>query len=255
MNNKVFTFLAIIISIQLWGCKKPPITSQKTDGVSEVDTFKVSEIDFKYLTAKAKVNFRDSDTDINATAHIRIRKDSIIWISVVPALGIEASRCLIDKDSIKILDRINNQFHGYSFSTLEQKINIHLTYHILQSMLLGSLPFPTRHEDKLSKSVNKEYFILKQLVEGMQVENYVKATSMKLEKFDIREEKTNKDLKVVYSNFLPLNNFYFPYNYQINIIYPMNNSLQSTVVTVEYHKVELPEKELNFPFNIEKLYP
>ncbi len=254
MNSKVFFILILFVSIQIWGCKKPPMTSQKTDGISEVDTFKVKEIEFKYLAAKAKINFKDSETDINATAHIRIRKDSIIWISVVPALGIEASRCLIDKDSIKILDRINNQFHGYSFATLEQKINIHLTYHILQSMLLGSLPFPTRHEDQLSKSMNKEYFILKQLVEGMQVENYVKASSMKLEKFDIREEKTNKDLKVVYSNFLPLNNFFFPFNYQINIIYPMNNSLQSTVVSVEYHKVELPEKELNFPFNIPNKY-
>lgn len=254
MKNKVFFILLMVFSMGMWECRKPPITTARPQNITEIDTFKVNEIDFKYLTAKAKINFKDSENDINATAHIRIRKDSIIWVSIVPALGIEASRCLIEKDSIKILDRINNLYHVYNFETLEKRINIHLTYHILQSMLLGSLPFPIQHQDQISKSVNKEYYILKQVVEGMQVENFIKCTSMKLEKFAIREEKTNKDLKVVYSNFLPLNNFFFPYNYQINIIYPMNNSMQSTAVSVEYNKVELPDKTLNFPFNIPNKY-
>jgi hypothetical protein len=236
-------------------CKKPPSSSTSVNNsgqatINELDTFTVREIDFKYLSAKAKIKYKDADNDLAATAHIRIKKDSLIWLSIVPALGIEASRCLITIDSIFMLDRINNQFQSYSYSSLEQKINIHLNYHILQSMLLGSLPFPKTKKDILSKSQNKEYFILKQAIDDMEIENYIKSTSMKLEKFDIRESKTNKDLQVVYSNFLPLNNFFFPFEYHVSVTYPANNNLQHTSIAIEYNKVELPDKDLNFPFNI-----
>ncbi|TAH26876.1 MAG: DUF4292 domain-containing protein [Cytophagales bacterium] len=253
MKNSISIWV-IIILIGMGACKKPPSTNiQPENNASKnnpLDTFTVREIDFKFLTAKAKVRFKDVDNDISATAHFRIQKDSLIWISIVPTLGIEASRCLINKDSIFFLDRINNNYYVFNFKELGQKINIHLTYNILQSMLLGSLPFPKQNSDILSKSVNNEYFILKQFVEDMQIENFVKVNSMKLEKFDIKEEKTNKDLQVVYSNFLPLNNFFFPFNYQISVTYPMNKNLQHTSISVEYQKVELPDKELNFPFNV-----
>lgn len=252
MKNKVFFLLFIISS--LIACKKPPASSTSESKSLPLDTFTVKEIDFTYLSAKAKIKYKDSDNDIAATAHFRIKKDSLIWVSIVPALGIEASRCLITKDSIFMLDRINNDFHAYSFAQLEQRINIHLTYHILQSMLLGSLPFPKTSHDRLEKSLNKEYFILKQKIDAMEVENFVKANSMKLEKFEITEPKTNKDLQVVYSNFLPLNNFYFPFNYHVSVTYMTNKSLQHTSVSVEYAKVDLTGKELNFPFNIPNKY-
>lgn len=252
-NNVYFCLIVLVINTEM-GCRKPPATTVNTNTANALDTFTVKEIDFKYLTAKAKVKYKDIENDVAATAHFRIKKDSLIWISIVPALGIEASRCLINQDSIFMLDRINNQFQAYSYAQLEQRINIHLTYHILQSMLLGSLPFPKQPHDVLEKSINNEYFILKQNIDAMQVENYVKTNSMKLEKFDIKEPKTNKDLQVVYSNFLPLNNFFFPFNYQVSVTYMANNNLQHTAVSVEYGKVELTEKELNFPFNVPNKY-
>ena len=50
-------------------------------------------VDFKTFSAKIKVDYQGKESgDQNATAYIRILKDSIIWISLTGALGIEGVR-------------------------------------------------------------------------------------------------------------------------------------------------------------------
>lgn len=256
-KNSFIFFATTFVALVNYSCQKPPIASTDLATqpiINALDTFKVHELDFKYLNAKAKVKYKDLENEITATVHIRVKKDSLIWISIVPAMGIEASRCLITNDSVYILDRINDQYHHYGYEALEKKINIHLSYHIIQSMLLGSLPFPKQLDDKLSKSINGEYFILSQKIQDMEVENFIKTNSMKLEKFDVKEKLTNKSLHVVYSNFTQINQFSFPFNYIISITYPLNKSLQNTFLAIEYNKVELPDKDLTFPFNVPNKY-
>ncbi|HAR20844.1 MAG TPA: DUF4292 domain-containing protein, partial [Cytophagales bacterium] len=49
----------------------------------------------------------DGTNQFSSPLTIRIRKDSVIWISVNPALGIEVVRALITKDSIFVIDKIH----------------------------------------------------------------------------------------------------------------------------------------------------
>lgn len=231
-------------------CKKPAIVATKAPE-EDVERFLVQEIDFKYLQAKAKIHFKDQDMDVNATANIRIKKDSIIWISLTPALGIEASRCLITKDSVFVIDRINNQFHKYDFNGLAEKINIKINYKMLEAMLLGNLPITKNPSDKLSRVPQGDYFLLHQKNDKTEVDNYVKIASMKLEMLEINEPETNKKLRINYTNFGNLSNTNnFAFNNLINLTYRVNTGIQSTSIAIEYNKVDLPEKDLNFPFNI-----
>ena len=39
-------------------------------------------------------------------------RDSAIWLSISPLLGIEAVRVLLTKDSVKALDRLNNIYYS-----------------------------------------------------------------------------------------------------------------------------------------------
>lgn len=223
-------------------------------GQEEIKNFTIKEIDFPYFSAKAKINFKNSDNDINASVSIRIRKDSLIWISLVPALGIEASRSLITKDSIFVLDRLNNQYYAYDFNSLSDKVNVTLSYTLFEAMILGNLPFHKKAEDSLSRVSKEDYYLLLQKEEKMSVENYVKVSTMKLEKIQIREKKAHKELQIVYNNFAPLNEFLFGYNSLINYTYPHNAGIQSTSIAIQYNKAEISSKPLNFPFNVPAKY-
>src|SRR5437762_7991355 len=58
-------------------------------------------IDFTTFSAKVKIDYEGKENSDQATAYIRIQKDSLIWISLTGALGIEGMRVLINQDSVK----------------------------------------------------------------------------------------------------------------------------------------------------------
>jgi hypothetical protein len=255
MNNHLRLCIFMLFLSLASSCRRQPVVSLQTKIKDE--TFKnveLHEVKFTYLSAKAKINYKDSDNDQNATVNIRIKKDSLIWISLVPALGIEVSRCLITKDSIYILDRLNNQYLKYDFTSLGNKININLNYDIVEAMILGNLPFSKTAEDSLSKTTAEDYYILSQKRDALVIENYIKTNTMKLEKLQFKERKSHKELQIVYNNFAPLNSFLFGYSSLINLTYPQKGQIQSTTITTQYNKVEISDKPLNFPFNVPLKY-
>ena len=119
-------------------------------------------------------------------------------------------------------------------------------------MILGNLPYPKLLDDKLSLLPNEEYYLLLQNRQNVNVENYIKTNSMKLERLQLKEMQ--KELHIVYNNFAPLNEHSFAYNSLVNITYPYNSGIQSTKISIQYAKIELNDKPLNFPFNVPAKY-
>jgi len=69
--------------------------------------------------------------------NLRMRRDSIIWMSISPALGIEVARVLISPDSVKVLNRINGTYFKGGFGYLSELLQADLNFKMLQSILLG----------------------------------------------------------------------------------------------------------------------
>ena len=72
-----------------------------------------NHIDFKTFAAKIKVEYEDSKKkQPDVTANIRMRKDSIIWISIVGNLAfitMEAFRVVITPNHITILNKLDKR--------------------------------------------------------------------------------------------------------------------------------------------------
>ncbi len=249
MKINYFSILLLTCIFIFTSCKKQPINTSKVDQ-ADIQAFKVEELNFEYLTAKAKISYQDQNNDLNANVNLRVKKDSIIWISLTPALGIEVSRCLITKDSLYLLDRLNNHFYQYDFVTLGKKFNMNITFNLLESAFIGNLPYPKKQTDSLSKFTKDDYYLLQQKEGNLHIENYVKMATMKLERLKVSEFKAHKELQIVYSDFRPLGNFLFAYNNFVHLTFLKNSKIESTAISIEFNKVEFPDKPLNFPFNI-----
>jgi len=98
-----------------------------------------NHIDFNTFNAKLKVHYEGGDgKDYEFNAFLRIRKDSMIWISVNAALGIEAFRLLITPDSVRILDKLKKVVRLRSVNYLQDEVHLPVDFRTLQDLLMGN---------------------------------------------------------------------------------------------------------------------
>lgn len=101
-----------------------------------------NKLDFKTFSAKVGVDYKGGDGkkyDVNA--HIRMYRDSAIWISANALLGIEAMRVLVTKDSVKLLDKINKIYTARSIDYLQEVTSLPLDLYTLQDLIIGNPVF------------------------------------------------------------------------------------------------------------------
>ena len=222
-------------------------------GIEEART-NVAEIDFRFLTAKAKVSFKSKDQDIdNATVNIRVKKDSLIWIAV-SKIGIEAARVLVTRDSVTILDKVHSEYSQYDFPSLSRRFNFDLNFELLQALIVGNLPLPKQPAQKIKNE--RDYLLLRQNEGKVLVENYIGEDDRKLKKLMVVEQPTKNTLRLDYADFTALNNFLFPYTSLLTLDYQSRSDGQfyQTLLQVRHNKVELVEKNPGFPFSIPTKY-
>jgi hypothetical protein len=98
-----------------------------------------NKIDFTTFSAKIKVDFVGNDgkkSDFNA--FLRLKKDSVMWISINAALGIEAFRVMVTPDSVKVLNKLDKVVQLRSVGYLQEVAKIPLSFTDLQNLLLGN---------------------------------------------------------------------------------------------------------------------
>lgn len=96
-------------------------------------------VSYKTFSARAKVDFtspRSSQKGI--AAYIRMQRDSAIWISVRPVLGIELVRVLITPDSVKMINFFNKTITLRSADSMQQLLHIPYGFKALQDLILGN---------------------------------------------------------------------------------------------------------------------
>lgn len=98
-----------------------------------------NRINFETFSARMKVHYEGGDgKDYEFNAFIRIRRDSMIWVSVNAGLGIEAFRVLITPDSVKILDKIKKVARLRSVNFLQEAIHLPIDFKTFQDLLMGN---------------------------------------------------------------------------------------------------------------------
>src|SRR5688500_10071740 len=247
--NKTIGLFVIMCSLLVISCSKK-ITSPITVSKPAL-TLSVEEIDFEYLQGKARMILRDANKEREVKANIRVRKDSVIWMTF-SVIGLQGGKALINKDSITIVSNVDKEYYVFEYPELSKRYNFNINYDVIQSAMLGNLLLDRKDEDEIIQE--SSMFLLKQQAGTVQVTNYINAASMKVEKIDMKELNSNNSLVINYSNFQPVQDRLFPYNGTINLFYKTLAGVLNTTVIFEYNKAEVGDKELKFPFNIPKRY-
>jgi hypothetical protein len=92
---------------------------------------------FTHYSAKASITIKLPDESRSFKAQIRSVTDSALWVSVVPALGIEVARVLITPDSLKLMDKMSDQYFIGDTAAARERFKLQPSLSLLQNALLG----------------------------------------------------------------------------------------------------------------------
>lgn len=211
----------------------------------------VAETNFTFMDGKARMILRDANKEREVKANIRVRKDSVIWMTF-SVIGVQGGKALINRDSITIVSNVDKEYYVFEYSELSKRYNFEINYKVIEAAILGNLIMPRKETDEVRQE--SSYFILRQAANQVNIDNFVNAASMKIEKVELKEGTSANSLVINYSNFQPLGDRLLPYNGTINLFYKTVGGLLNTTIIFEYNKAEVSGKELKFPFNIPKRY-
>lgn len=99
-------------------------------------------IRYKTFSAKVNVDYLGGDGkkyDVNV--FVRMQKDSLVWLSVNGALGIEGMRALITRDSIFILNKLDKEYQARSMQYLQEIVSLPFDLQSIQDLIIGNPVF------------------------------------------------------------------------------------------------------------------
>ena len=269
-NSRSFyflTFIFILLSFLLFSCKssrhviKEPIKEYGADFLFE--KLKENEFKFDWISAKFKLDIVIDNKKNSLTGQLRMRKDSVLWVSFSPALGIEMARLLITCDSVKFINRINKTYFLGDYKFVNDFLDSNVDFDVLQSILLGNDltyyedgKFRASYDSKEYHLVTsgrrklKKYMKTRQDEERLFIQNiFLNTETFKITQMKIKEiKKENKKLSATYSEFMPVAEQLFPHHITYDLI-----AETPVKVDLDYSKIST-DKSLLFPFKISSKY-
>lgn len=267
-NGYILLLWSLIV--MLGSCKpgeratRKDLDSKSSDFLLEV--LEANEFKYSWLSSKASFTYTDPEGKKKSfKSSVRIRKDSAIWISITPVFGIEVSRVLITRDTVKMINRMDSKYFVGDINYLNNKLNVTFDYETLQSLLTGnSISFEedeseiktatdkrkgyyfisTVKKRKLEKALRKDKFDREVQSLWLDPDTY-KVTEMLLNDF-----KTDRSLKAKYSEHKDIDGQLFPFD----ISFVLNVTKEkSAKIRVEYSRV-YSNKPVKLLFSIPDKY-
>jgi hypothetical protein len=253
------------------GCKtqqkaeKHPI--KKKNPAYLLEKLQDNELRYEWLSLRAATDVKIGEEKLDITMKIRIRKDSAVWISVSPALGIEIARIIITQDSIKFLNRVERTCFKGTISYLDELTPVSINYEMLQALITGNNIVIMEEQESvkpekykveiddgnylLSNLKRKKY---KKTAKGKKTAEatvnriWLKPNTFKIAKSEITNFKSNKKITASYEQFEEIEGQHFAH--QADAVMKAD---QEVSVKLQYSKVTL-NKALKMPFRIPSKY-
>lgn len=95
-------------------------------------------LDCNSFSTKAKMHYEGGDKSLDFVANIRLKKDSIIWVSVNVAGIVQVARAIITPDSFKAIVYTEREAYLGPISKANQILPEGIDFYSLQNLILGN---------------------------------------------------------------------------------------------------------------------
>lgn len=261
-------FLITIFAISISACtgsRKAVREPIKEQGAEFLTTkLKEHELKFDQFSAKFNVTYQVDRKKTTVSGNVRIDYDSIIWISITPALGIEAVRFVLTPDSIKFINRLSNTYFLHDFAYINKLLNKTMDYDMAQAFLIGN-DFSLYESNSFKASVeNQEYKL--NTVDRRKLRRYVRRSeddisipiqsiwldpeNFKISKVLLKEaERDSRRFLATYGEFENIEGKLIP----TKLDFKVETDDKKVRIQISYSKIQL-DQEQTYPFRIPESY-
>ncbi|MGB4413367.1 MAG: DUF4292 domain-containing protein [Paludibacter sp.] len=223
MRKKNLLFF-LLLTVLFTACKTKQQIAKPLTERSPVDELidKMQKAEPQFTTAnvsKMNMTMNLQGRTFNVSATCKIRKDSVMHISIQPAFGFELFKVEITPDSIRAFDKLNKRMYATDFSFFEKRFGLSVDYYGLQAIISNRFftigdKEPQIDQCKLSpigNEFNQVVYESNQMSQSTQVD-----ALYRIEKVELKSKNTNYTMSANYSGFMTLDSLVFPQ--KINIM-------------------------------------
>lgn len=268
MNRSFSTFILLLAILTFSSCKTKENAKRKDLRVNKTEylfqQLSQQEFMFDHLSAKANVKLTQNNKKKPPfKANIRIKRDSLIWISI-SAFHVEVARLMISQDSVKVINKVDKNYFLGDYEYINRRFNVELEFDVIQSILVGN-PINFEPDEKVKFAIDKEKYYLGNLkkrkarkaddkpqrIERQKEEVislWIDQKTFKIRNFLFSDLTANRFITGKYDQFTPINDQLLPHDLAFEF-----KSEKPANVELVYSKVSL-EGPLKFSFNISSKY-
>jgi len=225
----------------------PAVEKPSADQGELVNSIQAKQPVFNTLSIKAKADLKINNNSNDVSMAIRIKNAETIWVSVTAIAGIEVARALITPDSIKIMNRLQNEYTRKPFNYIYQFTSKQVDFKAIQGLFTANA-FPGTLTPSASIDSNEGQIVVKGKLESL-LYNMVFNSNKNLLKNELNDATNDQKLNVNYDNFGVVKDQEFPQLVNINSV--ANN--KSIAIALKYNNIILDEP-VDFPFNVPKRF-
>ena len=263
--NKVALLLLLALGL-LGACHRKAVPTKSTTGPGtstamptakslepSLPSVQATNTTFIFLNAKGKAQIELKGNKQGANLALRMRRDSIIWLSAGLA-GIEGVRAVLTRDSVRVLNRIEHTYFSGGYAYLSQLLNVPVTFAQMQALLLGDyLAAPAGTTPTVATEEAGRQRVSYPLA-GVLVERLLQAGTGRVQQLKVSDANTQRNLTVDYTDFKPLDE-------QANLPFAHATFIQAqqkiagvATAAINYTRVNAGRERLAFPFSVPKGY-
>jgi len=206
-------------------------------------------IEYNTFSAKLKVDYEsDTKSPPELTANIRMKKDSIIWISVsAPIIG-EVARAVITPDSLRAVNKMDKKVYLRDMKNAQDLLNIPFDFKTLQDMFIGNPVFLTDSIFQVVKtpavvSFSCESDIFTSLF-NVFADDYVLQQSKVMDK----DTEKGRSCELTYGEYKTMGGHKFATRRRVFV-----EAKGVTKINMDFNKVDF-DQPVSFPFTIPAAY-
>ena len=94
---------------------------------------------FEWLTANLSIQAEDNGVLFDdLSGQLRMRKDSLVWLSVTATMGVEVLRAKVSSDSVWIVNRLEKTYLAEPLDTVSAQLGMPFSLPWIQTLLLDN---------------------------------------------------------------------------------------------------------------------
>ncbi|MCH6233184.1 DUF4292 domain-containing protein [Cognataquiflexum rubidum] len=244
MIKPSITFL-IIAAIFLAGCAKKPILYTSDEIMEE---FSPTIFEFEYISAKGRIVLEEANGKVTkGTISLRAKKDSVVWFSITPGLGVEAIRGMVTEEKMRIKDRINGEDINISFVEMFDRYGLKLDLPLMQNLIFANVPQEFSYRDRLLRA--GKYFELTQIRDGVRYHSRVSTTHGKVVELTSNTLDDKGSFMASYPTFEEVNGQPFPNKMLLKLSFNSPEGVQNAIIHLEFSRIDYLNEAVSFPFH------